>query len=233
MLLTESQIQFREEQFYYFLEEVAKDYYAVDTEYEMTEEDAYIASILLDYFVENYKQPTINEAAYESLSGISINQDLVNEMLEVMLDESLGRFVAGAAHGIRNLINKHRLNKATKKSDAAHAAEREAKSKVISAQKKAKSSGSGLIGSLKKAYYTGKANSLEKKHEKAIDKYVSASNKKTSALKAHQAGLDKQSALKKKIDTGVENIKKKAVSKITPGASKITGLAGRVSGALG
>jgi hypothetical protein len=238
MDLTEQQIAYREEIFLEFLDTVSKDFYEVEEGYEMTEEDAYFASILMDYFVENYRQPTIQEAAGETLSGVSINEELISEMLEVMLDESLGTFIAGAAHGIRNLIAGHKAHKAAQGAEKAHAAERAAKEKHTAAKKDARAAtnlkATGLKSTLKKAYHTAKTNTIaskaEKSHEKALDKHVAASNKASSAKKAHAAGVEKTHQLASRIDKGVENVKNKVKKAITPGAAKIASAAGKVAG---
>ena len=125
MYLTEAQKLQSEDLFIALVEAVSTEHYDMNEQYEMTEDDAYITSILMDYFVENYHHLTLKESAVQALTGVDVNEALFDELIEFMLDESIGTFVAGAAHGIRNLLSKGALNKSnTKLNSARKSAER-------------------------------------------------------------------------------------------------------------
>ena len=78
MSLNSLEVSRREELFVDLLETFVDDFYEVDDDYELTEEDAYITSILMDYFVENYKQITLKEASVEVLTNTSFNVKVIN-----------------------------------------------------------------------------------------------------------------------------------------------------------
>jgi len=194
--------------------EVMPDIYDLSGDYVMTEEDDYITSIVMDYFVENYKQPTMRDSVMESFTGYNINQELVSEIMEVILDESIGSFVAGAAHGLNTMFSKHKANRAEKGLAAANKSHDKVYDKMSAAKKAAKTS-TGLAGTFHKA----KAGALEKRRATASDKRDTAYNAKQATAGAHEVAQTKRSNLAHKIDTGVSNIK-----------NKVAGFAGKIAG---
>ena len=217
MILTEEQIQLREDLFLEILEEVANEHYDLAEDYEMTEDDAYIASIMLEYFIENYKQPTLKEAAYMSLSGTDINEELLDEMLEMMLDETVGSFVAGAVHGIRSASTKRKEDKAK---SASQMAAKRLQAKQKASIKSAKTQ-KGLVGKIKAGYHQASVS-------KAQSRSVAADAAHSNALDKNHAAQKKQKGLASKIDTGISNIK----NKVKSGVNRFASAVGRVAGSL-
>lgn len=215
MYLTESErINGTQDLFLETIIDVMGDMYDMSGDYVMTEEDDYITSIIMDYFVEHYKQPTMRDSVTESLTGYNINQELVNEIVEMMLDESIGTFVAGAAHGLNTMFSKHKANRAEKGLAGANKAHDKVYDKMRTAQKAAKTS-TGLSGTFQKA----KAGALEKRRATASDKRDTAYGASQAATGAHSVAQTKRSNLAHKIDTGVSNIK-----------NKVAGFAGKIAG---
>lgn len=229
MYLTEEEIQQREDTFLEFIETMAEELYdGLDEEYEMTEEDAYYASVMMEHFVENFVQLSLKESAIVALTGQEDpNQELFEEFIEMALDESIGGVVAGAVHGIKNLLSRRKAKKASAGAAGAKAKANEIKGKMTAADKAAKGS-KGLSGVFKQA----KAAQLAKRHEKSIDKSAAAQNASRAAGKEHRSALKDRASLKKRIDTGVTNVKNKVKGAIKSGANKVASAAGRVAGAL-
>lgn len=226
MYLNEEQIAEREDLFLELMETIAEELYEADPEYVMTEEDAYIASEIMDYFVENYVQLSLKESAIATLTGAEDpNQELFEEIIELALDESIGGAIAGAVHGISNFMSGIRKKRAASGAASARKAHDTVYDKMSAAKKAAKGS-SGLVGTFRKA----KAASLEKRRGAAFD-YASAAHAKANAAKsAHVQSLKKRAGLKKRIDTGISNIKNKVKSAVKSGAERAAGAAGRVAG---
>ena len=224
MYLTEQQIIKREDLFMEMVELLADELHEEGCEqYELTEDDAYIAELMMSYFVENYRDYTLAEAANVSMTGRDQNQELIEEFMEMALDESVGGFVAGAVHGIKNFMSKRKANKAASASTAATQAHIKTSIKAKDAKKAAKGA-TGFSGVFKKA----KAGQLAKRAEKSSANMDNAYRASQAASDAHKAGLKSRVGLKQKIDTGVSNIKKK----IRSGAERVTAAAGRVAGSF-
>jgi quinol monooxygenase YgiN len=224
MYLTEQQIIKREDLFMEMVELLADELHEEGCEqYELTEDDAYIAELMMSYFVENYRDYTLAEAANVSMTGYDQNQQLIEEFMEMALDESVGGFVAGAVHGIKNFMSKRKANKAASASTAATQAHINTSNKAKEAKKAAKGA-TGFSGVFKKA----KAGQLAKRAEKSSANMDNAYKASQAASDAHKAGLKSRVGLKQKIDTGVSNIKKK----IRTGAERVTAAAGRVAGSF-
>ena len=228
MYLNEEQLALREEQFLDLMETMATELYEADEAYEMTEEDAYIASEIMDYFVEHYVQLSLKESAILTLTGEQDpNQELFEEIIELALDESIGGAIAGAVHGISNFLSGARKKRASSAAGKAQAAHDSTYDKMRAAQKAAKGS-SGLVGTFRKS----KAAALEKRRNAAFD-YSQAAHDKAQATKAaHAQSLKKRVGLKQKIDTGISNIKNKVSGAVKRGAERAAGVAGRVAGSL-
>jgi hypothetical protein len=222
MYLNEEQIAQREDLFLELMETIAEELYESDPEYVMTEEDAYIASD----FIENYVQFSLKEAAIVALtSAEDPNQELFEEIIELALDESIGGAIAGAVHGISNFLSGARKNRAAAASASARKSHDAVYDKMSAAKKAAKGS-TGLTGTFRKA----KAASLEKRRTAAFD-YANAAHAKSDAAKsAHTQSLKNRVGLKKRIDTGISNIKNKVTSAVKSGATRVAGAAGRVAG---
>ena len=229
MYLTEEQKNQREGLFFEFIEIMAQELYnEVNENYEISEEEAYLASLMMEHFVENYIFLSLKESAILALTGAEDpNLELYEEFIDLALDESLGGAVSGAVHGIRNLINKYRAKRAAGAAASTLKSHEKLYNKMRSAKKDAKKA-TGLSGTFKKA----KAASLEKRRNVAFDKASSAYTASKDAQSKHIQGLQKRAELKRKIDTGVSNIKNKVKGAVKSGAERVASVAGRVAGSL-
>lgn len=238
MYLTEEQKLYSEDLFMSLVEAVADEYYDMNEEYEMTDEDAYITSIFMEHFIENYKHLTLKESAYQALTGVDANEALYEEMITMMLDESLGSFVAGAAHGYRNYIAKRKNIKAGKAASSAMDKQKSISTKKSSAAikftgkkysaKNTKVKASGLKGT----YQQSKLDTLISKHKAAqeLTDHLQAHQRNTkTALDAHH---EHTKDLAKKIDSHISALKDKIKTKVTSGAHKLASVAGRVAGSI-
>ena len=235
MYLTEAQKTQSEDLFIALVESISNDHYDMDESYEMTEEDAYMTSILMDYFVENYKHLTLKESAYQALTGVDINEDLFNEVIELMLDESIGTFVAGAAHGIRNLLSKGALNKSNTKLNSARKSAERAGNVALQAKDnyvKINSNRTSPVGRIKASFSKAKMDKTKEKSDTALAQRKSAFDDKISTLNTHNANVANTAGLANKIDTGITNVKNKISGAINTGAHKLGSVAGRVAGAI-
>lgn len=238
--LTEEQIQDSQELFFTILENFIEDHYTVSEDHEMTEEDAYVVSILMDHFMESYRHPTLQESTIEIISGRDINEALYDELADILLDESVGKFVAGAAHGIRNFLSKVRANRATSSKEKAKAGyekhlapgSKKTKADVASKEHEKTDYGSGAKGSFKQAFAQSKVDVMKRRADKAKERMRAKETERKSATAKHQSNLAKSDALAKKIDTGVQNIKKKVKDKIASGAAKVGSVIGKAAGAV-
>lgn len=217
MYLTEQQITNREDAFIELVEMIADDLYTeIDENYEMTQEDFDTANAMMEYFVENYTEPSLKESAQFAMMNLDPNQELVEEFIEAVLDESIGGVVAGAVHGIKNMLSKFRAGRAEKQHGKSVAKQTALYGKMRTAQKSAKGT-TGIIG----AYKKGKADALEKRRNAAFDKQRAAYNKMQATKAAHQSGLKARVGLKTKIDT-----------KVSSAGQRVAGAAGRVAGSF-
>lgn len=234
----------RQELFFQILDDFISENYEVDEDYVMTEEDAYITSILLDYFEENYKFPTLEESTLEAITGYDTNTKLYEELAYILMDESVGTFVAGAAHGIRNFLSARAAKKATAQKDKAKEAfgkyttnpntKKKPQLKVDVAQKQhdATDYGKGVVGTVKKAFNQGKIDKTREKAEKARSVMQAAETKRKSAVAKNQNNRAKTGALANRIDTGISNVQNRVKQAISTGASRVGGFLGRAAGAF-
>lgn len=234
--LTEEQIQGRQELFFRILDDYIQENYEVDEDYVMTEEDAYVTSIMLEYFEENYKFPTLQESALEAITGYDINTPLYEEMYSVLLDESLGKFVAGARYGIQNYLARKNQERLSSKADVARTKSKEAATQAKDTEKQHKANvksgayGTGLKGTFKQAFASGGVEKAAERAKKAKETAQLKHNKQWDA-RAKASGIEsKREGLANKIDTGVSNIKNRIKGAISKGAQKVGGILGRAFG---
>ena len=234
--LTEEQIQEREEIFFTILNDFIEENFEVDEDYVMTEEDAYVTSVMLEYFEENFKFPTLKESALEAITGYDINTPLYEEMYLALLDESIGKFVAGARYGIQNFLARKNQERLSAKADVARTKSKEAAAtaketeKQFKADTKSGSFGTGVKGAFKKAYASGGVEKAVAKAKKAKDIAQIKHNKQWDA-RAKASGIEsKREGLANKIDTGISNIKNRVKSAVTTGAQRVGGILGRAFG---
>lgn len=237
--LTEEQIEDRSELFLTILDDFITENYDLNEKYEMKEEDAYIVSIMMDHFNESFKFPSLNESVMESVTGQDINQALYLELAEQLMDESIGSFVAGAAHGIRNALSKYKAKRATSTKQKAksefekHTTNPGSKSapklKADTAHKEQqkKTYASGVMGTAKKSFDQARVTANKARAEKARSAMKSAETARKSATAKHQTNVARTGALARKIDKGVENIKNRVKSAVTSGAAKVGGFLGK------
>ena len=229
MQLTEEQIQDREQFFIEMLDFIAENYIESEEEVELTEEDEYLLSILMDYFVENYKIPSLKESAMVTLTDEDINDALFEEILETILfDESFGSAVATAVYGLRSKLAAHRSAKATAKEKKARQVGAKASQATKAAQKAADAAPkTGLMGAFKTGYHSARVSKLANKAAKKHTKYVDS--RRASAAAATQARKMERNRgkLADRIDTGISNIKNKAKNIVKAGASKVGSAVGR------
>lgn len=233
MLLTEQQITDRELAFFDLLETVISQKYDIPEDYEMTEADAYITSIVLEYFIENYKELSINEETLVGQYNIDINQPLYDEIVEMMLDEGVGKFIAGAYHAAKGVVDKAKYNFAKGYASALKQKQSSAKKSLDTAKKastKAASMG-GAKGAFMQGLTKSRAEKAMKKFEKAQKAHGSAAATRDmlkNPLKKSNAAKEQDKAkLASKIDTGISNIKKKASEKVKSGISRLGSAIGR------
>lgn len=244
MQLTEEQVLDNQELFFSIMDNWVNENYEIDEDYEPTDEDNYIFSLVMDHFVYNYRIPTIMESHLEDITGYDINTPLYEEMMETLLDESVGTFVAGAVHGIRNTFSgikadsaregKEKAKKGFEKHLANPGSKSKPKFKVDDAQKAHEKTnfGTGAYSDAKKAFGQAKLDAQKQRALKAQQAMKSAEAKRKSALGKHQSNVAKTGQLANKIDTGISNIKNKTKQAISAGASRIGGFLGKVAGRL-
>jgi hypothetical protein len=232
MYLTEAQKLQSEELFIALVESISNDHYDMDESYEMTEDDAYMTSILMDYFMENYQHLSLKESAYQALTGIDVNQELFDEIIEMMLDESVGTFVAGAAHGIKNLLAKQKGKQMLSQYQKSLINQKKLGSKLGVAKSVPASDTGSLSGKIKAGFQSAKVGGLSSRYEKSKGATQAAAQSSREA----QGAMRKQSAdtagLASKIDTGITNVKNKFKSAVSSGAERLGSAAGRVAGAI-
>jgi hypothetical protein len=225
----------KQDLFFTILEDFVDENYNVPEGYEMTKEEAYIVSILLDYFEENYKVPTLEESLLEDITGYDVNAELYEEIMDVLMDESVGTFVAGAAHGIKNYMSSRKLDKATKSQQAAKVKKNVALQKAKEASKAAKSAqkdATNIIGNIKAGYKQGVAAAKDSKAGTAMAKYSQAEKERKSAAGTHQYNVGKTKDLANRIDTGISNVKNRVKSALNTGAARVSGIMGKAIGMI-
>jgi hypothetical protein len=205
--LTEEQTLERDEIFFTILDDFITENFDVPEDYEMNEEEELVVSIMWEHFAENYREPTLNEAVIQSVTGRDVNQDLFDELYEALMDESIGGFIAGARHGIQNKLRQFSVNRAAKKTGNAAA---KATSAGIAAQKAAKAHanakyGSGVIDRVRKGFAGTKVKKAQQKAAAAKSNFNAADRKERSARQNLTKGINARNTLKRKIDTGIGN----------------------------
>lgn len=234
--LTEEQIEQRQDIFFAILEEFIDENYDVDEGYVMTEEEAYIASILMEYFEEKFRFPSLQESAYESMTGYDINTPLYEELYEVLLDESIGSAVAGLRYGIKDYFAKKDYARKYPESEAARAKKKETAAQAKTAERQYKADiksgayGTGIKGAFKQAYAGGGVEKALAKAQKAKEVARKKHEAQWNAREKMHGVAKSREQLASKIDTGIENIKNKAKGAITKGASKVGRFLGRTFG---
>lgn len=102
----------KEKIFVDFLEDVSEYYEKPNRE--LTQEDIEIVSIMMEYFDENYKIQSLNESAKNVLIGYDPNQELYEEIVSIMMDETLGSAIANVAYGLKTRKANKLFNKGIK-----------------------------------------------------------------------------------------------------------------------
>lgn len=192
-----------------FIGEVIDEHYSSlyeNQEYVPTEEDYAAFEGAVEYFIENYKHPTIFEAAWESHTGNDINQELFDTVYEGLLDEGIGKYVAGAVHGIRNYFSGKKAEKAKDELTAARD-KYKANKKVASSRK------SGFMNAAKRGFAKARSNTLGKNVQKKAGEMAAATS-------AHTANKAKTAAFAKRIDRKVSNVGQKVGQAVGSFASK-------------
>jgi hypothetical protein len=236
MFLTEQQINHSVAEFYSLVESVVDENYDVDPSYEVSEEDLAIATVVMEYFIENYKHLSLTESYLASRSDdADSNEALLLALEELILDESIGSFIAGARHGIGNALNAakekfalHRFNRAKDKANSAADKER-AQSRVA---RSAATNGGGVMDRVKSAFQSGKHKSMQATALKKRDKAGKAFVKYDDAVVKKSQGIKKSQDMANKIDNHVSNMKKRVSGFMQRAASGAAGVAGRVAGAV-
>lgn len=231
MYLTEQQIQERTELFFDLIADLTEELYEVSEDHEPTEEELYITSILMDHFIEEMKVPSLNESVTWAVTGQDPNQVLYDELIDALLDESIGSMVAGAVHGVQGAVAKVGKALAQRKAASLKQKASAAKQKAGMAAKTAKqaSKAPGIVGALKSGFAKSKAEKLAQKADVAGSKAGIAATNRNAAANKVKAIQTRKSRLANKIDTGIQNIKSKVKSAVTGGAAKIGAAAGRLA----
>lgn len=237
--LTEENILERDTLFFEMLDNFVDYKYDIEEDYVMTEEDAYILSIIYDYFIECYNFPTYQDLVLEDITGYDINDKLYEEISSLInINETVGTFVAGAIHGLRNMFYNQKKKSAKSRLDAARAREKASSQKVkeytnkVNGVKKTPSV-SSPISDAQKEYRKQKQSVLVKKADQAkmARKTAGEMSQKMSGKLTYSK--QKTADLANRVDTGIQNIKNKAKQAIHTGASKIGGIMGKAAGHLG
>ncbi len=231
MYLTEQQIQDRTELFFELIADLTEELYEVSEDHEPTEEELYITSILMDHFIEEMKVPSLNEAVKWAVTGNDPNQELYDELIDALLDESVGSMVAGAVHGVQGAVAKVGKALAQRKAASLKQKASVAKQKAGMAAKAAKqtSKAPGIVGALKSGFAKAKAAKLAQKADVAGSKAGIAATNRNAAVNKVKAIQTRKSRLASKIDTGIQNIKSRVKSAVTSGAAKVGAAAGRLA----
>jgi hypothetical protein len=175
----------------------------------------------MQYFIESYKEPTLQESINMVATGKDINEDLYLEIIEaIILDESIGSFIAGAVHGTGTFIAKHKAANALKNVQKASKQSMQAGSarKTIN-----KSTNTGFIHNLKKSFINAKADAAKEKQSTS----TKTSHFKHAVAKGQEI---KQNDLANKIDTHITNAKNKIKAAGTNVANRVASAAGRLAG---
>mgnify|MGYP003704853123 FL=1 len=192
-----------------FIDEFVQEHYpSINEDYEMTEQDYAAFECMVQHFVENYKLPNIFETVTEMGTGIDKNQNLFDELYETLLDESVGTFVAGAVHGIRNYLSGKKVQNTQKKAD-------DAKKKYIANKIAATSGGGGFLDSAKRGYAKARQKSLGANYGRK----VAVAN---AAKAAHAANKQSTSALAGKITKKISDVGNRIGSTVGNAVSRVS-----------
>ena len=220
MKLTESQINTREELFYELIEFIVNEAYEFDEDYEITDEDAAVTEGVMQYFVENYKEPSLQENINEAMTGCNINEELYIDIMEaIILDESLGGFIAGAVHGAGNFLANQKAAhalKATNKTGAKSMKTGRLKKKLD------KSPETGILHNMKKNMIAARAETQNKKASEA-------NMKSRETYAAAQDKTAKRQGLADKIDKKIADTKQNMKNKGVNFLNKVARFAGHVT----
>lgn len=230
--LTEQQIAAREDAFFNLIDHLVTENYEVADDYEASEEDLYIASLLMEYFIENYKSITIDESLDYVFNDIDPNSELYLEIEDAILDEAIGKYVAGAVHGLRTMAAKVGKKFAQRKASKAKMAASMAKQKATAASKAAKETektAKGITGTVKTSFAKARAEKLTQKASAASLKASQAATEREAAASRAKSAQAKQRGLATRIDTGISNIKKRVTGAIKAGAARVGAAAGRLA----
>lgn len=248
-LLTEEELATREDIFFAVVNEIVTEHYPDVALEPLTEEDAYLFSILLDHFVEEYKNPTLYETYVASTLGQDApdhNDALYEELVDLLLDESIGSKIASIAHGVQHFLAGKKHGHLVKRKAGAEAKVASAKKKSAAyARKMGKQpKASGVAGHLKSGWQKERSAVLKGRVASAKAEHGKAEKRAQAAETQHQEAGAKRSELAKKIDTGiaakkselarkvhagVSNVKKKVTSTINKGATRLGAAASRVA----
>lgn len=218
------------------LNDFVNENFHIDENYEMTEEDAYITSIIVDYFQENFKFPTLEESVVESVTGVNINHNLYYDLADVLMDESIGTFVAGAAHGISNYLAKRKFNSSDRKlqnakpepDDIQYYDKHSLRSgrKVLAHKELARHISnkqySGLSGIYNKYKDQKELNRSKEYYNKVRANVKNATAKQKNAKQKLNDVETRRNNLATKIDTGINNIKNVVKHPIKTAASTLS-----------
>jgi len=188
MIISEEKIKYQIDIFAEYMSEMSDE---VSSDIILEDKDAdEISGIILEYFLENYHQPTLKEAAFNCITGIDPNQELYQTIAELFLDETIGGFIAGAANFVGNAMAKRSANKASNAYNKANT-----KSTKV-ANKAASTTSNGIV----KAFRNARANKFNAKTSLAL-------NKSKAANTNHQDRLAKTDAMKQRIDNKISSVK--------------------------
>lgn len=188
------------------------------------EECLAVYEVLEEVFVNNYREPTIDESVVAVVRGYDNNDLLIESIAEVMLDESIGSAIATAVHGIGQRIAAHKAKSA--QSNLQH--------KIGVATKTAAKAGGAAMkakkakGQFASAFAQGRAQGARDKAKKAAAARTTAKAASDTATHNLAAKQQKRTDLAKKIDTKISN----ARSAIKSGVHKATSVVGRLVGRL-
>lgn len=233
-ILTEEELIESDLTFLAILESFIDDNYEVDEDYEMTEENLSMVLSLKEYFNESFKVPSASDMILEDITSYDTNSSFYYELNSIMMDESIGKAVAGAMYHIKPLVSKLKADAARRAFQKA--SQEHERMKTVQTQKTSQAPD-------KSAFQRAK--------EARIGKRVAAAGEaRAKALSTQRAAIAKQgniegrkTAMGNKIDTAIqqkkENIikragelKDKAKNAIRAGKDKVAGFFGDIAGRL-
>lgn len=232
-MLTEEQLLERDETFLAILEDFIEENYEVDKDYVMTEEDLAVIMSLKEYFDESFKVPTLEESCLEVITSYDINTKFYEEFNGIMLDESIGKAVAGAIYHIKPLVSRIKADaarKAFQKSAQEHERLKDVQTKQTSQAPQS-------------TFQKAKAERIAKRVSQAGEARAKALKTQKSAI-AKQGNIEgRKEMMGKNIDTAIQKKKEgiikragelrdKAKQAIKTGKEKVSGFFGDIAGRL-